>query len=41
MYLLAGKPLGLRGKMTGNAGVEPALDLGGQRKDFDSHGVVL
>ena len=28
MYPLAGKPLGLRGKMTGHAGVQPALDLG-------------
>ena len=27
---LAGKPLGLRGEMAGNAGVEPALDLGSQ-----------
>ena len=30
MFPLAGEPLGLRGKMTGDAGVEPALDLGGQ-----------
>jgi hypothetical protein len=28
IYPLAGKPLGLRGKVTGYAGIEPALDLG-------------
>jgi hypothetical protein len=27
---LAGKPLGLRGKMTGHAGVKPAVNLGGK-----------
>jgi hypothetical protein len=29
---------GLRGKVTGHVEVEPAMDLGGQRKDFGSHG---
>jgi hypothetical protein len=36
-----GKFRSLRRKVTGNALVDPALDLGGQIKDFDSHGGVL
>ena len=28
----------LRGKITGHVEVEPAMDLGGQGKDFGSHG---
>jgi hypothetical protein len=32
---------GLGCKMAGDALVEPALDLGGQIKNFDGHGVVL
>jgi hypothetical protein len=34
---LTGQSFGLRGKMTGHACIEPALNLGGQIKDFDSH----
>jgi hypothetical protein len=30
IYSLAGEPLGLRGKMTGYAGIKPALNLGGK-----------
>jgi hypothetical protein len=30
IYPLARKPFGLRGKMTGYAGVKPALNLGGK-----------
>jgi hypothetical protein len=29
---------GLRGKITSHVKVEPAMDLGGQGKDFGSHG---
>jgi hypothetical protein len=36
-----GKFRRLRGKVAGNALVDPALDLCGQIKDFDSHGGVL
>jgi hypothetical protein len=36
-----GQLRGLRGKVPGHAFVEPALDLGGQIKDLDSHGKVL
>ena len=32
---------GLRRQMTGNLGVEPAVDLCGQMNDFDRHGEVL
>ena len=35
------QPLGLGGRMTGNALVEPALDLGGQMDDMGRHSVVL
>ena len=35
---LAGQPFGLFGQMTGDAGIEPTLDLGSEVKDFDSHG---
>ena len=35
------QPLGLGGQMTGNALVEPALDLGGQMNEMGRHGVVL
>ena len=35
------QPLGLGGQMTGNALVEPALDLGGQMNDMGRHSVVL
>jgi hypothetical protein len=35
-----GQFLDLRGKVAGDAPVEPALDLSGQIKNFDSHGVV-
>jgi hypothetical protein len=39
-YLVA--ELGSLGlKVTGDADVEPAMDLGGQIKQFDSHSVVL
>jgi hypothetical protein len=37
---LAGQPFGLRGQVTGDALVDPALELGGQVKKFDSHGKV-
>ena len=33
--------LGLRRQMTGNALIEPVLDLGGQMNDVGSHSVVL
>jgi hypothetical protein len=33
-----GKFRSLRGKVAGYALVDPALDLGGQIKDFDRHG---
>jgi hypothetical protein len=36
-----GKFRGLRGKVAGDALVDPALDLGSQIKDFESHGGVL
>jgi hypothetical protein len=36
-----GKLRGLGFKMAGNPEIKPALDLGGQIKDFDSHGKVL
>jgi hypothetical protein len=36
-----GEFCGLRGQMARDANVEPIVDLGGQVKDFDSHGVVL
>jgi hypothetical protein len=36
-----GKFRSLGGKVAGNALVDPALDLCGQVKDFDSHGGVL
>jgi hypothetical protein len=36
-----GKFRGLCRKVAGNALVNPALDLCGQIKDFDSHGGVL
>jgi hypothetical protein len=36
--VLTGQPCGLRGKMASDASVEPALDLGTQMKNFDSHG---
>jgi hypothetical protein len=36
-----GKFRSLRCKVAGDALVDPALDLGGQIKDFDSHGGVL
>jgi hypothetical protein len=35
---LTGQPLGLCGEVAGDAGIEPALDLGGQLENFDSHG---
>ena len=35
------QPLGLGGQMTGNALVEPVLDLGGQMNEMGSHSVVL
>jgi hypothetical protein len=35
---LMAQPGGLRGKVTGHTEVEPAMDLGGQGKDFGSHG---
>jgi hypothetical protein len=38
---LTGQPLGLRGEMAGHASIEPALDLGGQMKNCDSHGGIL
>src|ERR1700722_4470727 len=37
---LASQPFRLRGKVTGDALIEPALELGGQVKKFDSHGKV-
>jgi hypothetical protein len=37
----AGKPLGLLGQMAGDPVIKPLLDLGGQMKNFDSHGEVL
>jgi hypothetical protein len=37
-YALTDQPGGLRGEMASHADVEPLLDLGGQMKDFDSHG---
>jgi hypothetical protein len=36
--LLAAEPGGLRLEMTGNLLIEPALELGGEGKDFDGHG---
>ena len=33
--------LGLRRQMTGNALIEPAVDLGRQMNDLDGHGIVL
>ena len=35
------QPLGLGGQMTGNALVEPALDLGSQLNEMGRHNVVL
>ena len=35
------QPLGLGGQMTGNALVEPALDVGSQMNDMGRHSVVL
>jgi hypothetical protein len=35
-----GQPVGLRGKITGDASIEPTLDLGGQIKNFDGHGGI-
>ena len=35
------QPLGLGGEMTGNALVEPALDMGGQMNEMGRHSVVL
>jgi hypothetical protein len=35
-----GQPVGLLGKIMGHAGIEPALDLGGQIKNFDGHGGI-
>ena len=35
------QPLGLGGQMTGNALVEPVLDLGGQMNEMGRHSVVL
>ena len=35
------QPLGLGGQMTGNALVEPALNLGGQMNEMGRHSVVL
>jgi hypothetical protein len=35
------QPLGLGGQMTGDALIEPALDLSGQLNDVGSHGEVL
>ena len=35
------QPFGLGGQMTGNALVEPALDLGGQMNEMGRHSVVL
>ena len=35
-----GQPVGLLGKIMGHASIEPALDLGGQIKDFDGHGGI-
>jgi hypothetical protein len=35
-----GQPVGMLGKITGHAGIEPALDLGGQIEDFDGHGGI-
>ena len=35
------QPLGLGGQMTGNALVEPALDMGGQMNDLGRHSQVL
>src|ERR1700687_2419548 len=36
--LLTGQPLRLRFKVAGHTDVEPAMDLSGQIKEFDSHG---
>src|ERR1700722_10559675 len=38
---LARQLFGLSRKMTGDAHVEPALELGGQIKNLDSHGKIL
>ena len=35
------QPLGLGGQMTGDALVEPVLDLGGQMNEMGRHSVVL
>jgi hypothetical protein len=35
---MLGELCGLGGKVAGNALVEPALELGGQIKNFDGHG---
>ena len=35
------QPLGLGGKVTGNALVEPALDVSGQMNEMGRHSVVL
>jgi len=40
-FPLAGQPFGLRGQVASYALVDPALELGGQVKKFDSHGKVL
>ena len=40
-YFLAFEPLGLCGQMAGDPLIKPLLDLGGQIKNFDSHGEVL
>jgi hypothetical protein len=34
------QPVGLLGKITGDASIEPALDLGGQIENFDRHGGI-
>ena len=38
---LARELFSLRGKMTGDAHVDPALELGGQIKELDGHGKIL
>jgi hypothetical protein len=35
-----GQPVGLLGKIMGDASIEPALDLGGQIENLDGHGGI-
>jgi hypothetical protein len=34
------QPFGLRLQMAGNTKIDPVLDLGGEKKDFEGHGSI-